>query len=171
MSLPPFERDLALASTLPKYLYTSPDVFALERERIFARTWQPVGRAEQVRQAGDFFTAEVAGEPIVVVRDGARRLRAFFNVCRHRAGAVAEGCGHRQTLQCHYHGWAYALDGALLATPEFDGARELDRSAFGLVPVAVAEWGPLVFVNLDTSAPSLASFLDGIGDRVSRALT
>jgi choline monooxygenase len=168
--LPPFERDLALASTLPKHLYTSPDVFAIERERIFARTWQPVGPAEQARQTGDFFTAEVAGEPIVVVRDSAGKLRAFFNVCRHRAGAVAEGCGNRKALQCAYHGWTYALDGALLATPEFDGVQRFDRGAFGLVPLAVAEWGPLVFVNLDLHAPLLESFLAGIAERVAPTL-
>jgi choline monooxygenase len=77
---------------------------------------------------------------------------------------VAEGCGNRKSLQCHYHGWTYALDGRLLATPEFDGVEDFDRSGFGLVPVRVAAWGPFVFVNLDDTAPSLESFLGAIPD-------
>src|SRR5271156_1662447 len=101
--LPPFEHDLARASTLPSFLYTDPAALVLEREKIFARTWLPVGRAEDAKAPCQFFTGEAAAEPIVVVRDGAGTLRAFYNVCRHRAGAVAEGCGRRHTLQCQYH--------------------------------------------------------------------
>jgi choline monooxygenase len=160
--LPPFEKDLARAHTLPARCYTDARFFALERERIFARTWQPVGRVEQVRQPGDFFTAEVAGEPVVVLRDLHGDLRAFANVCRHRAGAVAEGCGNRKALRCAYHGWTYALDGSLLGTPEFDGVKDFDRTQYGLPAYRVATWGPLVFVNLDRAAPALEEVLGAI---------
>jgi choline monooxygenase len=170
LSLPPFEHDLARASTLPARAYTDPEVLALERERIFARTWQPAGGAESVRRAGEFFTADVAGEPLVVLRDAGGVLRAFFNVCRHRAGAVAEGCGQRQSLQCRYHGWTYGLDGRLLAAPEFEGVEGLDRSALGLLPARAAEWGPLVFVNLDASAPSLEAVLGDLPRRAAGLL-
>src|SRR6516164_4629942 len=97
--LPPFETNLARAHTLPAYCYTDPRLFALERERIFARTWQPVARTDRLRSPGDYCTAEVAGEPVVVLRDWRGKLRAYANVCRHRAGAVADGCGNRKTLQ------------------------------------------------------------------------
>jgi phenylpropionate dioxygenase-like ring-hydroxylating dioxygenase large terminal subunit len=97
-------------------------------------------------------------------------IRAFSNVCRHRAGSVAEGCGNRQTLQCAYHGWTYGLDGRLLGTPEFDGVEDFDRQRFGLVPLPAATWGPFVFVNTDGKAPPLAQTLgeivretDGLG--------
>ena len=166
--LPPFEPDLARASTLPGWAYTDPGVFARERERIFARTWQPVGRRELLRQPGDFCTAELAGEPLVVLRDTSGEPRAFNNVCRHRAGPVAEGCGRRQSLQCAYHGWTYALDGRLIAAPEFEGVADFDPARFGLRPVRCAEWGPFVFANLDPGAPPLPEVLGRIPEETAR---
>jgi choline monooxygenase len=164
LELPPFERSLSRASTLPAKCYTDPDHYARERDLIFARTWQPVGRCEQLQRSGDFVATEAAGEPIVLVRDGRGELRAFSNVCRHRAGSVAEGCGNRQTLQCSYHGWTYTLDGRLLGAPEFDGVENFDRKNFGLVPVRAETWGPFVFVNLHATAPSLATTLGEVID-------
>ncbi len=164
-----FEGDLARAATLPARWYTDPAIFALEQERIFARTWQPAGRLGQVRQAGDFFTAEVAGRPVVVLRDEHGALRAFYNVCRHRAGPVARGCGRRKSLQCAYHGWTYRLDGSLATTPDFDGVECFDRAENGLVPVAVDSWGPFVFVHLGNEPEPLRSFLGGIPE-ATRAL-
>jgi choline monooxygenase len=171
--LPPFEPDLAKASTLPAWTYTHRDVLAVEQRRIFARTWQPIGATADVAEPGSFLTAEVAGAPILVVRDAGRNggppgsgeLRAFYNVCRHRAGPLAEGCGRRKTLTCRYHGWTYALDGRLLATPEFDGVQGFDKATNGLLPVRVAVWGPFVFVNLtppDEPCEPLESVLGAI---------
>lgn len=158
----PFEPDLSRANTLPAAWYTDPAVLARERDRIFARTWQPVGRVELLQRPGDYVTGEAAGEPLVVVRDGGGELRGFYNVCRHRAGSVAEGCGRRQTLQCSYHGWTYGLDGRLVACPEMDGVRNFDPADYGLKPVRVAAWGPFVFANLDAAAPPLAEVLGAI---------
>jgi choline monooxygenase len=165
-TLPPFERELSKAHTLPSRMYTDPAIWALERRRIFARTWQPFGRVVQLHNNGDFVCGEIAGEPVVVVRDG-ERLRGYFNVCRHRAGAVADGCGNRRTLQCQYHGWTYGLDGALLNTPEFDGVEGFDKRDFGLVPVAVDTFGPWIFVNLDGKAPPLGDVLGNIRDALA----
>ncbi len=164
MSLPHFvyEPDLARATTIPSTWYTDPAMTPVERERVFGATWQLVGRAEQLPQPGAFFTCEVAGEPIVVTRDTAGALHAFYNVCRHRAGSVAEGQGRRKTLQCLYHAWTYSLDGRLLHTPEFDGVENFRKEDFGLVPVRVDGWGPFIFVNLDLGAPPLAEVLGDI---------
>ena len=114
-----FQPDLALATTIPSRWYTDPAMMPIEVERAFCATWQLVGRLDQVGQPGDFFSCWVGGEPLVITRDTAGELHAFYNVCRHRAGAVAEGCGNRKTLQCMYHAWTYGLDGKLLNTPEF----------------------------------------------------
>ena len=157
-----FEADLSLATTIPARWYTDPAVLSLEAERIFGRTWQLVGRLEQVRRPGDFFTCEVAGEPLVVTRDTAGALHAFYNVCRHRAGEVARGSGNRRALQCSYHGWTYGLDGRLLTTPEWEGVRCFDRAEHGLRPVLVDAWGPFVFVNMDLAALPLAEVLGAI---------
>src|SRR6476659_6184415 len=162
----PFDPNIARAQTIPARLYTDPVYLELEREKIFARTWQLVGRTEQVEQSGQFFTTEVAGESLVVLRD-AETLRAFHNVCLHRAGPVAYGCGKRQTLQCKYHGWTYDLKGNLLRAPEMEGVERFSPADMHLQPVQVASWGPLVFVNVDPKAPPLAEVLEDIPERAA----
>lgn len=157
-----FQPDLARAATLPARWYTDPELLTLERERIFARTWQAVGHTSDVARPGDFFACELLGEPLVITRDEDRTLRAFYNVCRHRAGAVATGKGNRRTLQCQYHGWTYKLDGSLHKTPEFEGVADFDPACYGLKPVRAEAWGPYVFVNLDPQAAPLAETLGEI---------
>ena len=162
----PFNPNIEQAATIPARLYTDPVYLALERERIFARTWQLVGRTADVAQSGEFFTADVGDNAIVVLRDG-DRLRGFYNVCLHRAGPVATGCGRRNTLQCRYHGWTYGLDGRLLRAPEMEGVQNFQPDDMHLIPIAVATWGPLVFANLDGKAPPLAEVLEDIPARVA----
>jgi choline monooxygenase len=116
-----FNPDIRFAETLPSRLYTDPVYLALEEEKIFGRTWQLVGRTADVAEPGAYLTAEIGDEAIVVVRDG-EVLRGFHNICLHRAGPVATGCGRRNTLQCKYHGWTYRLDGTLLRAPEMEGS-------------------------------------------------
>lgn len=154
-----FEPNLARASTLPSNSYVDPAVLEREQRAIFGRTWQLVGRAEQVAEPGGYFTAQIANEPLLIVRGNDGELRALSNVCRHRAGPIAKGEGKRPVLQCGYHGWTYALDGRLLTTPEFDGVECFDKSAVSLPRFRVEEWGGLVFVNLDPAAPSLRDFV------------
>jgi len=158
-----FEPNLARASTLPSRWYFDAAVLDAEQRNIFARTWQLAGRAEQVAEPGGYFTAQVANEPLLIVRGSDGELRALSNVCRHRAGPIAHGEGKRPVLQCGYHGWTYALDGRLLATPEFDGVEAFDRAAVCLPRFRVEQWGDLIFVNLDASAPPLRDFLGDLG--------
>jgi len=135
-------------------------VGTLERRGVFGRSWQAVGRTDQVAAAGHYLTAEVGGEPVLVVRGRDGALRAFFNVCRHHAAAVCtEEQGSAESLRCPYHGWTYALDGALRGTPDFDGVKGFDRAGNGLVPMAVDVWEQFVFVRVDPEGPSLPEFL------------
>jgi choline monooxygenase len=148
------------AWTIPAAWYTDPRVAELERRTVWSRTWQLVGRAAQVAAPGEFVTAEVAGEPIVVVRGADGVLRGFFNVCRHHAAAVMTApCGKVDRLRCPYHGWTYDLAGQLRGVPEFDGVAGFERAGSGLVPIAVASWEGLVFVHLDPDPPPLADHL------------
>src|SRR5690242_17083514 len=113
---------LSEASTIPGSWYTDARVAELERDQVFGRNWQVVGRADQVAKAGQYLTAEVAGEPILVVRGSDGTLRAFYNVCRHHATAVAwEPEGTATNFRCPYHGWTYGLDGALKGVTDFEG--------------------------------------------------
>ncbi|MEO8215640.1 MAG: SRPBCC family protein [Acidobacteriota bacterium] len=160
-----FEPDLARASTLPSWYYSDPQMLASESERVFGRTWQLVGHGAQLQQAGDYITAVIAGEPVLVVRGDDETIRAMSNVCRHRAGPVATGSGRRKVLQCQYHGWTYTLQGNLHATPEFDGVALFERSSICLPRFRVETWGQLVFVAIDPDVPALHEFLgDIVGD-------
>jgi choline monooxygenase len=165
-----FDPDLPLerARTIPALWYSDPEIEAAERRSAFGGTWQAVGRADQVRQPGQFVTADVAGEPIVVVHGDDGELRAFFNVCRHRAARVVpDEAGRATRLRCRYHGWTYDLCGRLRGTPEFDGVADFRREDNGLPPVAVDVWGPLVWVHLGAPSVSLAQYLAPLPERAA----
>ncbi len=140
----------------PSSWYVAPEVHALERRAVFARTWQPVARLDELSQPGDFASGCLAGEPWVVVRGRDGELRAFHNVCRHKGREVVQGRGRAEELVCGYHAWRYDLDGALRGAPRLAGVRDFDRDAMGLVPLRVEAWGRWVFVNGDPDAPPLA---------------
>lgn len=157
----PFEidADLARARSLPPEWYTASEALERERRDVFARSWQLATRAELVAEVGGYVATEVAGEPVLVARaaEGPGGLRAWSNVCPHRAGPLARGSGKRRTIQCGYHGWTFDLEGRLVRAPE---AEELDLADVTLRPLAVEAWGPLVFVALDPVASLSETFAD-----------
>ncbi len=158
---------LAEASTISGPWYTDERVAEIEREYVFGRTWQVVGRLDQVSRPGQYFTAEVVGEPILVARGTDGVLHAFYNVCRHHATAVAWSAeGIATNFRCPYHGWTYGLDGALKGVTDFDGVQCFDRAANGLVETRVAAWEKFVWVNLDEKVAPLEDFLGRVTDRV-----
>ncbi len=151
---------LAEAHTIPAAWYTDRRVADLELQNVFARNWQAVGRLSQLEKHGQYVTATVANEPIVVVRGRDGKLRAFYNVCRHHAMTVMnEPCGQAEQMRCPYHGWTYNLEGELRGMTEFDGVKNFERADNGLVPVLVETWENFVFVNLDPQAAPLREFL------------
>jgi choline monooxygenase len=157
-----FHADGALADalergdTLPARWYVDSDVFQAEKERIFNRSWQYVGHTGRVSRAGDFFTARVGDTPVVITRDSAGTLHAFANVCRHRGSEVVLECsGNRRTLQCHYHGWTYNLDGSLRTAPRESEQRSFVKQDLSLIALAIETWGPLIFVNPHAGASPL----------------
>ncbi len=156
------------AWTIPAPWYFDERIAALERASTFGTTWQVVGRVDQVRENGQFFTAELAGEPLVVARGEDGQLRAFYNVCRHHAAAVVtepQGCAKQ--FRCPYHGWTYGIDGVLKGMVEFDGVCNFDRAKNGLVPVRADTWENFVFVNLDGRAAPLRDFLGIVPELVA----
>ena len=151
---------------LPSSYYTDPGVLALETARLFTRTWQIVGREEDVPEAGDYLTCVIGGEPIVIVRNDQGQLRAMFNVCAHRGMRLVDGRGCSRRITCPYHGWTYDLDGQLQGIPFAKHfPEELDRSTVRLHQAEVDTWGGFVFVNLDPGAEGLRSYL---GDMIGR---
>jgi choline monooxygenase len=164
------------AQTLASRFYTDPVILEVEKARIFRRTWQLVGTLNHacgevngvkrtIADPESFFTAEVAGEPILVVRDKDGTLRAFSNVCRHRAGPIASGSGCKSVLRCGYHGWTYTLDGRLIGTPDVEGVEFFDRSTMGMVPLRLETWEQFIFVNFDEDAVPLSDYLGDIPEQ------
>ena len=154
---------LATAETIPSAWYTSDEFDRLDAEAIFEKTWQYVGPLLRVANPGQYMSATVAGNPVVVVRDKDKTLRAFFNVCRHRGGPlVTDECGELRMLQCQYHGWTYRLDGMLRGVPRFDRTELFDREDYGLTPLQVMEWSGLLFVRLGESEADVTRALADI---------
>jgi choline monooxygenase len=151
---------LSHARTIPSSWYFDPAIYTAECQHVFGGSWLMAGRVDQVHEAGSFFTTEIAGEPILVVRDQEGVLHALANVCRHRAAQVINQAeGKVSKLRCRYHGWTYDLAGRLRGTPEFDGVADFCREDYGLPPLAVATWGPLVFVHAPPELGPLEEYL------------
>ena len=179
LPLPP--RVAGLEPTLPSSWYTSERVFALEKERIFCRDWICVAREEELAEPGAWRVLEVLGESLLLLRNRAGVLRAFYNVCRHRGtrlcrdpespgaaaplgGGIAAG-----RITCPYHQWTYDFDGHLVVAPHLSAEPGFDKAQFSLYPAAVECWGGFVFLNLSpATAPPLAQQLSGIPERTRR---
>ncbi len=137
-------------STFPGRYYYDPAIFAEEQEKIFSAMWFYVRRADALPNPGAYQVVTVGRESIIVVRDRDDVLYAFFNVCRHRGARLCnQQFGHlKGSIQCRYHAWTYGLDGRLLGAPNVMNDGRFDRSAYGLLPVALHVWEGLVFLNL-----------------------
>ncbi|MBM3571598.1 MAG: aromatic ring-hydroxylating dioxygenase subunit alpha, partial [Alphaproteobacteria bacterium] len=156
------------AVTIPARWYTDPAVFEVEADRVFGRTWQIAGRADQVAVPGAYFTCTVGREPLVVARGQDGQIRAFSNVCRHRGGPVARGEGVLPVLHCAYHGWTYNLDGSLRHARELGPVENFDPRAACLPPAQVTVVGPFVLVNLGREASPVDRFLGDFPEALAR---
>jgi Rieske 2Fe-2S family protein len=140
------------AKTLPRRYFVSPEIFGHEQEKILSRQWVLVGHQSQIAKAGDYFTSEVAGESLIVVRDQRSTIRSFYNVCRHRGARLREDqSGHASVIQCPYHAWTYGLDGRLIGAPHMDEVPGFDKADYSLHPVHLGLWEGFIFVNLADS--------------------
>jgi Rieske 2Fe-2S family protein len=156
-----------LERTLHRDYYFSPEIFGLEKERIFAHEWFCVGREEAIPERGDYLRVDVVGESVLIVRTATGALAGHYNVCRHRGCRLSLGeCAPSdspspsgsfgQAIRCPYHSWTYALDGALRHAPFLDDEVEFDRNDYHLFPMGVECWGGFIFVNLQPAAATAA---------------
>jgi choline monooxygenase len=159
---------LARATALPGQFYTDAQTMVLERRFVFDRGWQLVAHVCQLRGAGDHVVADFAGLPVLAVRGADGEIRVFHNVCRHRAGPIAACDGlAAKSLRCRYHGWTYALDGALRSAPEMADAVDFDPGRISLPQLTVRVWQGLVFAAVDSAAgPDFDALVAGIDARV-----
>lgn len=140
----------AFTATLPGRYYYDEELYQQEQAKIFAQMWVCVGRAESVAAPGAYFLVDLAGENVIVVRGRDGVVRAFLNVCRHRGARVctAERGQVGGSMQCRYHAWTYGLDGRLIGAPNIMSSEQFDRTAHGLIPVNIAIWEELIWLNM-----------------------
>jgi glycine betaine catabolism A len=158
------------AKTLPREYFTSPAIFAEEHEKIFTQRWLCVGREDRIPKPGDYFLQQVGVESIIVLRDRAGSLRAFYNVCRHRGTRLCEAATGRlsETIQCPYHAWTYALDGRLIGAPSSDTIEGFSKADYPLHRVAIESWEGFLFINLAQNPEPFAEAYAPLIGRFSR---
>lgn len=146
--------------SLPAWLYSDPEYYAMEMDRVMRPSWQVVCHVSDIPGEGDWHTLEFLGESIIVIRSRDGTIRAFTNVCRHRGSRIVDGSsGCASKLVCPYHAWTYDLDGRLAGVPGKDGYPGLDMSRHGLAPVEMEIWRGFVFVRLESGGPSVAQMM------------
>ena len=141
--------------SLPSHYYSDAEIYDLEMRKIFHCSWIFAGYRSQLRNAGDYITAQVGDEHVIVVRDHDNTLRGFYNVCRHRAHRLLEDTGHVKDITCPYHAWRYGLDGSLKYARNSDRVTGFDATQFCLRGVQVEDFCGIIFVNLDNHAAPL----------------
>ena len=141
------------ARAMPKSVYTSPEFCAAELEHIFAQDWLCAGRADALPEPGDYLTMEIAGEPIIILRDRDGGLRGMSNVCRHRMSTLLEGRGNVRSIVCPYHAWTYNLDGSLRGAPAMGLNESFCKEDVKLPSVRVENWLGWIMVTLNPDAP------------------
>ncbi|MGH7482045.1 MAG: aromatic ring-hydroxylating oxygenase subunit alpha [Longimicrobiales bacterium] len=151
------DTDIRRAGTLPGWVYRDPEAHALQRERVFARSWHFLGTADRLKAPGHVLPLTLLegclDEPLVLTCDERRELHCLSNVCTHRGALVVEGEGHERSLRCRYHGRKFDLDGRFVSMPEFDETEGFPTPADDLPRLRLERWGPFLFCALDPAMP------------------
>jgi len=162
--LQPLEANRAMA--LNAKLYTTPEFLKIENKSIFESQWQLVGHVDQIKEIGDQLVTQIGSVPLVIVRNQENQLKAFHNVCRHRAGPLATENGNNKVLRCKYHGWTYSLDGNLKAAPEMQSTPNFDICEYHLPSAYLTEWQGFIFCAIQLPQVSIDELLKGISDQI-----
>ena len=156
------------AFSLPPDVYTSREWYDREIETIFLKKWLLATREEEIPNPGDYVRVDIAGEPLIILRDLKGTIRALSASCRHRGSELVAGKGNCKLLKCPYHAWSYTLEGELKAAPSMEDAKDFDKSAYNLPSIRAETWGGFVFINFDQAAISLIESLGDLPERFER---
>ena len=149
---------------MPSSVYTSAEMLEQEVDRLFYKEWVCAGHVSELREPGNYLTFDIVDKPVLVVRNEDGDIRAYSNVCRHRAAVLVSGSGKEKLFSCPYHAWAYDLNGCLRAAPHMN---KEDVKDISLPRYRVEVWQGLVFVNLDSEAEALAPRLEKLEEHVA----
>lgn len=158
-------RPVEEAVTLPPRCYTSESFYEFERDAVFGRGWVAIGREETIPEPGDYFTVDLAGEPLVAVRRQDGEISVMSSVCQHRAAVIVEGRGNcGNSLLCPYHAWNYGLDGKLRGAPQMARTTAFDKDAISLPRLRVECWHGFIFAAFDEPEQSVAEQWERLGE-------
>ena len=161
-------KPLEEATAPPKALYTSPEILALEQSRIFNRSWQCAGRADEIPAVGDYMCFELGAQPVIVIRGQDGIIHARANVCRHRMMRLVEGRGNARKFTCPYHAWTYNLRGDLVAAPHMDRTACFETADLGLLPVRCEIFQGWIYLTLDQNLPPVSAQLAPLVPMIER---
>jgi len=147
--------------------YTDPKIFELEQQGVLARTWQFAGHASQVSEAGDYFTFEIAGESLFCVRTRDDKIKAYYNVCQHRAHQLVQDHGNAALIVCPYHAWSYELTGELRGAPNANSVIGFDKTSVCLTEVKIENFCGFLFANLDSNAKPMDDWFPNVRHELS----
>ena len=142
--------------------YTDPEVFKLEQHGVLARTWQYAGHVSQLTNTGDYFTFDIAGESLFCVRTRDNEIKAYYNVCQHRAHQLVKEQGNASLIVCPYHAWSYELTGELRGGPNTSAVEGFDKSEICLTEIKIEDFCGFLFANLDPQAKSMAEWFPNV---------
>lgn len=156
----------AEALSLPPGIYHDQQIYDLELERLFRQDWICIGRHAEMPNPGDFITRDIIDSPVFVIRQRDGSVKAFANVCPHRAARLLEGSGHVSRISCPYHSWTFDADGQLIGAPFMNETPGFDMSSCRLRELSCESWEGFVYVSLSDSAPSFTNSMAGLGELV-----
>lgn len=160
-------KPLLEAETLPPWCYTSQEFYDREVDRVFRKTWNFLGRTDEIPNPGDYMTFDLCGEPLIVLRDRDGTVRCYANTCRHRGAKMLEGKGNCRAISCPYHGWVYALNGTLTGTAGMEKTQVFDRARYSLAPIKIETWDGFIFVSLNPKVEPLKQFLGNLPEEMA----
>jgi len=159
----PFEQ----AHAMPCSVYTSDTFLQAEIQSVFGQDWFCAGRASSIAKPGEYLTLELAGQPIMVIREKNGEIRAQSNVCLHRMSTLLEGRGKTNSIVCPYHAWTYELNGQLRGAPAMEQNQSFCKKGMRLPEVRCEQWLGWIMVTLNNDAPTVASQLAEVSDMVA----
>ncbi len=162
----PFSRNPAESYTMPARFYTTDEVFELEKEAIFAKTWHYAGHVSQVAEKGSFFTTSIHEQNLFVTRGRDDKLRGFYNVCAHRGHELVSGSGKKNVITCPYHAWAFDFDGKLVSARNSENVEGFNKCEFSWKQVRLEVFCSMIMVNLDPDATPFSEQFDGLEEEI-----
>ena len=162
----PFSKDPSVSYTMPARFYTHPEIYDLEKEAIFYKTWHYAGHVSQVAEERSYFTTSIHGQNLFIAKGQDGELRAFHNVCPHRGHQLLEGAGKKNVITCPYHAWAFDFHGNLVSARNSENVEGFNKQEFPLKQARLEVFCGMVMINLDMDAKPFAELYDGLEEEI-----